>query len=72
VAAATFCLAPPASFFALKELSLGTVYISTAITPVLVVVAAMCFFGEKYSRLQWAGLSLIMAGVVALNLKTIS
>jgi len=71
-AAATFCLAPPASFFALRGLSLGTVYVSTAITQVLVVVAAMWCFGERYTRLQWTGLSLILAGVVLFNLKSIS
>lgn len=63
-----FCFAPPASYFALKELSLATVYLSTALAQLAVVVASMLLFDERYTRIQWAGLSLILIGVVIFNL----
>jgi multidrug transporter EmrE-like cation transporter len=67
-AVALFCLTPPASYFALHTLSLATVYVSTAITQILVVVVAMLLFGERYSTMQWAGFVLILAGVATFNL----
>jgi len=67
-AIAMFCVAPAASFLALHELSLATVYSSTAITQLLVVFAAMSLFGERYSARQWAGLGFILAGVFVFNL----
>jgi len=70
-AVALFCFAPPASYFALNTLSLATVYVSTAITQLMVVVVAMLCFGERYSTVQWAGLSLILAGVIVFNLPSL-
>lgn len=70
-AVGVFCIAPPASFFALHGLSLATVYVSTAITQIMVVLVAILFFGERYSASQWAGLGLILAGVVVFNLPKI-
>jgi multidrug transporter EmrE-like cation transporter len=62
-----FCLVPPASFLALRGLSLATVYISTALAQLLAVGAAMAVFGERYSRFQWIGLALILFGVGVFN-----
>lgn len=62
-----FCLVPPTSFLALRGLSLGTVYVSTALAQLLAVVAAMVLFGERYSRFQWIGLALILFGVGIFN-----
>lgn len=62
-----FCLVPPASFLALRGLSLATVYISTALSQLLAVGAAMTVFGERYSRAQWVGFALILLGVGVFN-----
>jgi multidrug transporter EmrE-like cation transporter len=66
-AVALFCFAPPASFFALRTLSLATVYVSTALAQLVVVLASMWLFGERYTRFQWTGLMLIVAGVITFN-----
>lgn len=62
-----FCLAPPASFLALRHLSLATVYVSTAISQLCVVLTSMALFHERYSRRQWTSLALILAGVIIFN-----
>lgn len=63
-----FCMAPIGAFVALHTLSLATVYISTAISQLFVVLASMALFGERYNHRQWAGLALILAGVILFNL----
>ena len=68
VAVACFCIAPIASYLALRSLSLATVYVSTAISQLLVVVLSMASFGERYGSRQWLGLGLILVGVVVFNM----
>ena len=64
-----FCIAPVAAFMALHSLSLATVYISTAISQLIVVLASMLLFGERYDHRQWAGLGLILTGVIVFNVR---
>lgn len=71
-AVASFCLAPPASYMALHSLNVATVYVSTALAQLAVVLASMFFFHERYSRRQWAGLGLILLGVIIFNKNAIS
>jgi len=63
-----FCMAPIGAFMALHTLDLATVYISTAISQIFVVLASMLLFGERYNRKQWTGLTLILVGVILFNL----
>lgn len=67
IAIVIFCVAPISSFLALNFLSLATVYVSTAISQVIVVLASISFFGERYSSRQWVALCLILAGVFIFN-----
>ena len=67
-AAAIFCVAPVASFLALRQLSIATVYVSTALSQIIVVMMSLELFQERYSGRQWAGLALILAGVVIFNM----
>lgn len=67
-AIAAFCIAPVAAFMALHSLSLATVYVCTAISQLIVVLASMTLFGEHYDNRQWSGLGLILAGVILFNL----
>lgn len=71
-AVAAFCIAPIAAFMALHSLSLATVYVCTAISQLIVVLASLALFGERYDPRQWAGLGLILAGVILFNLKVFS
>lgn len=63
----SFCMAPPASYLALRGLPLSTVYVSTALTQLGVVLLSMLLFEERYVPVQWLGLGLILAGVVVFN-----
>jgi len=68
VAIACFCIAPLASYLALRSLSLATVYVSTAISQLIVVFGSMALFRERYRLRQWLGLTLIVIGVIVFNL----
>lgn len=67
-----FCLAPPASFLALRDLGLATVYVSTVLAQLLAVLGAMVLFRERYSHIQWYGFALILIGVGIFNYPAIS
>jgi drug/metabolite transporter (DMT)-like permease len=67
-AIAFFCIAPLAAYMALHSLSLATVYVSTAISQLIVVFGSMASFGERYGSRQWLGLAFIVAGVIVFNL----
>lgn len=66
-AAASFCVAPPASYMALHSLSMATVYVSTAVVQLAVVLVSMLVFHERYNPRQWIGLGLILLGVIIFN-----
>lgn len=67
LAVGVFCLAPLGSYMALHQLSLATVYVSTALAQLVVVIGSMALFGERYATRQWLGLALILGGVVVFN-----
>ena len=55
----------------LRSADLGKAFPVTALTLVGVVLGSFWFFGESVSPIQFAGIALIVAGVVALKpLKT--
>lgn len=63
ISMASFCIAPPLSYLALKVLPIGLFYMSSALSIVLVVIASVYMFGERLSRSQLAAMSLIVAGI---------
>lgn len=67
LAIVSFCVAPAAAYMALRDLDLATVYVSTVLSQLLVVLASLLWFGEHYRRRQWLGLALIVAGVLVFN-----
>lgn len=69
LAVAIFCIAPVGAFMALHSLSLATVYVSTALSQLLVVLGSMALFRERYRLRQWLGFAAILAGVMVFNFK---
>lgn len=67
-AAALFCLAVVCTYFAVRSLGIGRVYVGAALTYVLAPLAARHAFGEHLGRNQFLALALIVAGVVIYNL----
>lgn len=63
-----FCLIVPCTYFAVRELGIGRVYIGAALTYVIAPLAASRLFGEQLKRKQLVALGLILAGVVTYNL----
>jgi multidrug transporter EmrE-like cation transporter len=63
-ALALFGLVPVVNFLALRGLSFGLVYMSTAVTQVLVLVMCWVFLGEKLQRSSLPGVALILAGII--------
>jgi multidrug transporter EmrE-like cation transporter len=69
LSAGFLCATPPMSFLALRELPLSIVYMSTALTYVLVLILARVVLNEYISRRQLLSTMLIMVGVITFNLK---
>jgi len=67
-AIAFFMLVPFTTYQALKGLSLATVYVATAASQLLVVLISLAFMGERYSRRQYLGFSLVLAGIIVYSL----
>ena len=67
VAAVLFCLAVICTYFAVRGLGIGRVYVGAALTYVLTPLAAHRLFGEHLGRNQLLALGLIMAGVAIYN-----
>ena len=67
VAAVLFCLAVVCTYFAVRELGIGRVYVGAALTYVLAPLAARRLFGEHLGRNQMLALGLIVVGVVIYN-----
>jgi drug/metabolite transporter (DMT)-like permease len=65
---ALFTLVPYTTYRALQGLPLATVYVATTISQLLVVGVSLALMGEHYSRRQWAGFALVLAGVLVYNL----
>lgn len=64
MAIALFCIAPLCSYVALGELSVGFVYMSTALTIVMVVLLSAFVLGECLTRDHGIAMLMIVAGVV--------
>jgi multidrug transporter EmrE-like cation transporter len=67
-AAVLFCLAVVCTYFAVRSLGIGRVYVGAALTYVLAPLAAHHAFGEHLGRNQFFALGLIVAGVVVYNI----
>ena len=65
---ALFGLTPFMSYLALKALDLSVVYMSTAITYVLVMYLARIILKETINRRQVYAVSLIVVGVMIFNI----
>ena len=63
-----FALVPYTTYRALQGLPLATVYVATTLSQLLVVGVSLALMGEHYSRRQWAGFALVLAGVLLYNL----
>ncbi len=63
-ALAMFGLVPIINFVALRGLPFGFVYMSTAVTQVLVLGMCWLFLGEKLQRATLPGIALILAGII--------
>jgi multidrug transporter EmrE-like cation transporter len=67
-AAVLFCLAVVCTYFAVRSLGIGRVYVGAALTYVLAPLAAHRLLGERLGRNQLLALGLIVAGVVVYNI----
>lgn len=67
-AALLFCAAVPCTYFAVRDLGIGRVYVGTALTYVITPLAAKRVLGEPLQRGQYLALGLILAGVLLYNL----
>lgn len=68
VAAVLFCIAVVCTYFAVRSLGIGKVYVGAALTYVLAPLAAQRAFGEHLGRHHFLALGLIVAGVVVYNI----
>lgn len=63
-----WALAPIFSLLALRQLSVGEVYVATAITPVITTIAGLTLFGESLSRRAAVGIMIVVCGVFLFGL----
>ncbi|MBU1417910.1 MAG: EamA family transporter [Proteobacteria bacterium] len=63
-----FLVVPVLSYFALVNLTLAFVYMSTALTHVLVLIMSHMFLKEHLTRKQYLSMSLIVVGIITFNL----
>ncbi len=63
-----FCLAVLSTYFSVRELGIGRVYVGAALTYVLTPLAARRLFDEHLGRGHYVALALILAGIVVYNL----
>jgi len=63
----TFLAVPAFSYFALLNLSLSFVYMSTALIHVMVLFLSYVFLHERMSSRQLASTALIVAGILVFN-----
>ena len=68
MALALFAAAVPSTMFAVRDLGIARVYVAAALTYVAAPLLAIRLFGERFGRLQAAGLALIVVGVIVYNL----
>lgn len=66
-ALATFLAVPLFSYLALLNLTLAFVYMSTALTHIIVLVMSRLFLKEQLARKQYISMSLIVIGILVFN-----
>jgi multidrug transporter EmrE-like cation transporter len=59
-----FAAAPPLTYLAVKGFGVGTVYISTGVTYILVAAAGWRLFGETPSRRRLVAMAFVLTGIV--------
>ena len=64
----TFLAVPLFSYFALLNLTLAFVYMSTALIHVLVLIMSQVFLKEQLTKKQYTSMSLIVVGIIVFNL----
>ena len=64
----TFILIPPVTYVALLNISLAAVYMSTAISNVLVLIMSRAVLKERITKRHVTAAVLIIAGIVVFNL----
>jgi drug/metabolite transporter (DMT)-like permease len=62
-----FVLVSYANYNALRGLPLGTVYVATAVSQLLVVLLSLVMLGERYTPRQYIGFAVVLLGVVVYN-----
>ena len=67
VAVLLFAIVPGLVYLALKNLSLSTVYMSTSLTQVLILLAAKFLFHEMINTRKIVAISLIILGILIFN-----
>jgi uncharacterized membrane protein len=67
-AVATFIAVPAFNYLALATLSIDVVYMATALTVILVMLASYLFLNEHINRKQVIGTILITIGIIVYNL----
>lgn len=63
-----FVIVPPLAYLALEHLSVGIVYMSTALTQIMVLCLSRLILKEPIGRDHWIAMTLIVAGVVLYGL----
>ncbi|MHC4772731.1 MAG: EamA family transporter [Planctomycetota bacterium] len=63
-AAAFFCAVPFCSYFALRQLSVGLVYMCTSVTQLMVLGLSHYILKEKLTKNHVIALTLIIAGIL--------
>lgn len=63
-----FASLPPATYYAVRQLGIGRVYILTSLSYGIVAFLGARLFGERVTRAQVQGLVLIVAGCLVYNL----
>ena len=67
LAVSLFTIVPGFAYLALKSLSLSTVYMSTSLTQVLVLLGAKFLFDEIINTRKIVAISLIVLGILVFN-----
>lgn len=62
-----FCAAVVCTYFAVRALGIGRVYVGAALTYAITPLAARQLFGDRLTRNHFVALALIVAGVVVYN-----
>lgn len=68
LAGGSFVLAIISNFLALKKLPVDVTYMATSLTIVMVLLISTLVWNERFSKIQWLGSALIIAGIIVYNI----